>query len=319
VRPAQPRARRRIRTILWCLLAAVALTIAYGMLIGARRIEVTRQEVPLAGLPRALDGVRVVQLSDLHVCAMLQHRTIRRVVALANAENPDLVLITGDFVSYRSSGYLPAAARELRALRARLGVFGCLGNHEHWEGVARVRPMVEAGGVTVLVNESREVADGLRIAAVDDLMSGQPDLPAATAKLPKDAAVLLLSHNPAILPQIAEHPWLVLAGHTHGSQVALPFLGPRGTARLPGVPRLMYAWEWLGVRARHGRVDAVVSYRYPAGWYGQGHARLYVNRGTGFNQGWPVRLNCRPEIACFTLRAPRAPPSSQRRHDLNHE
>ena len=309
-RPVRSGAPRRIWIVLRCLLAAVALTLAYGMLVGARRIEVTRQEVPLAGLPRALDGLRVVQLSDLHVCAMLQDGTIRRVVALVNAENPDLVLITGDFVSYRSSGYLPAAAQELRALRSRFGVFGCLGNHEHWEGVARVRPIVETGGVTVLVNESREVTNGLWIAAVDDLMSGQPNLPAATADLPEEAAVLLLSHNPVILSQVAEHPWLVLAGHTHGGQVALPFLGPRGTARLPVVPRLMYAWERLGVNFRHGRRDAIASYRYPAGWYGQGQARMYVNRGIGFNQGWPVRLNCRPEITCFTLRAPRGPQSS---------
>jgi predicted MPP superfamily phosphohydrolase len=159
--------------------------------------------------------------------------------------------------------------------------------------------------VPVLVNENVRLADGLWLAAVDDLMAGQPDLARTVADLPEDAAVVFLSHNPTILPQVADRPWLVLAGHTHGGQVTVPFLGPRGTARLPGVRSFMYFYEWMGVWRHGSRREAISTYRYPAGWYQEGQVRMYVNRGVGFSQNFPLRLNCPPEIACFTLRSNR--------------
>jgi hypothetical protein len=259
--------------------------------------------VPLAGLPAELDGLRVVQISDLHLGPLFRAGSARRIVTLANACHPDVVVLTGDFVNYRAIKYLPAGVRELTGLQAPLGVFACLGNHDHWEDAEAVRKALEAVGVRVLVNESTPVAQGLSIAAVDDLMSGRPDLERAMAGLTDDGAVVLLSHNPTILPKVADRAWLVLSGHTHGGQIALPFLGPRGTARLPGVGSFEYYYEWIGVRARHGRTDAISTYRYPEGWYREGRARMYVSRGVGFSQGMPIRLNCPPEIACFTLRA----------------
>jgi len=275
---------------------------SYSRLLPAGRVELTRHQVPLSGLAADFEGLSVLQLSDLHVGPLLRAGSVRRAVSLSNACQSDLIVLTGDFVNYRSMRYFRTAAPELAALRARLGVFACLGNHDHWEGAAEVRAILEDVGVQVLVNENRRLAEGLWLAAVDDLMSGQPDLMRTVAGVPEGAGVVLLSHNPSVLGQVADRSWLVLAGHTHGGQVALPFLGPRRTARLPGVRRLMYAWEWLGVRAHRGRVETISGYRYPAGWYQQGQARMYVNRGFGFNQNWPVRLNCPPEIACFTLR-----------------
>jgi len=266
------------------------------------RVQLTEHSVPLPGLSPGLDGLRVLQLSDLHVGRLFRSRPVRLAVSLINACRPDLIVLTGDFVSHGGLRHLKRAAPELSALRAPLGVFACLGNHEYWEGVDEVRAILDDAGVPTLVNDSAHLADHLWVAGVDDLMSGEPDLERTMADVPDGSAVVLLSHNPMILPQVADRPWLILAGHTHGGQVALPFLGPRATARVPGLKWLMHVWEWSGVRRHGGRVEAIAGARYPAGWYQEGRARMYVNRGFGFNQTWPIRLNCPAEIACFTLR-----------------
>lgn len=237
-----PGCRRSLRAAAW-FLAAVLSIAAYGLVIGTRRVQVTRHSVPLANLPSDLEGLRLVQISDLHLGPLFRAGSVRRIVALSNACQPDLVVLTGDFVNYRSMRFLRGGLSELKALQARWGVFACLGNHDHWEGAEEVRAALEEVGVKVLVNENVPVAEGLGLAGVDDLMAGQPDLERTVAGLPKDVAVVLLSHNPTVLPQVADRPGLVLAGHTHGGQVALPFLGPRGTARLPGVRWFTYAWE----------------------------------------------------------------------------
>ncbi|MBI3920664.1 MAG: metallophosphoesterase [Armatimonadetes bacterium] len=261
----------------------------------------SRHGVTLPGLPPDLDGFRVVQLSDFHIGLFLRAKAVRRAVSLTNACEPDVVVLTGDFVNYRSLRFLPAGARELPALQSRLGVYACLGNHDHWEGVEKVRVALQEVGVRVLVNESLQITEGVCVAAVDDMMSGEPDLQATVHGIPKDAAVILLSHNPTILPQVTERPWLVLSGHTHGGQMALPFLGPRGMTRVRGIRWIMQKYESLGLRTHGGRPEAVCGHRYPAGWFQEGEARMYVNRGIGSNQVWPFRYNCPAEIACFTL------------------
>ena len=291
----------RKHKLLRLALLAFGAILVYGAVVPVRRLQLTRQVVPLPHLAPELRGFRLLQLSDLHCSLVVPPSRIARAVALANACDPDLVVITGDFVSYRSLAYLPSGLRELRALRSRHGVIACLGNHEHWEGEDKVRPLLEAAGIRVLVNESTRVAGNLWVGAVDDLMSGQPDLARTMAGLPSEAAVVLLSHNPTVLPQVADHPWLVLAGHTHGAQIALPFLGPRGTIGLPGISSLARGYEQLNILARRGRLETAATYRYPAGWYAAGLASMYVNRGVGVSQAQPLRLNCPPEVSLFIL------------------
>jgi predicted MPP superfamily phosphohydrolase len=283
------------------LAALVMAVVGYGVLIAPRRFEVSEHQVPLRFLPSALAGLRVVHLTDLHVGPLFGRRAVKRVVALANACRPDVVVLTGDFASFRSLRFLAGATAELGELHARLGVFACVGNHDHWEGVEAVCAALRDAGVTVLVNESARLADGLWLAGVDDRMSGAADPQKAVQGVPVGAAVVLLSHNPTILPEVAGYPWLVLSGHTHGGQIALPILGARRTATLPGCRWVVRQYEGLGVRVHGGRFDAVATHRYPTGWYHDGQAVLYVSRGIGLNQTWPLRLNCPPEIACLTL------------------
>ncbi|MBI3946079.1 MAG: metallophosphoesterase [Armatimonadetes bacterium] len=280
---------------------AAAGALAYGALVAPRRVQVHRYSVALAGLPPACAGLRVVQISDLHLSPLFRERALRRVVRLANALEPDAIVLTGDFASYHSLPSVIAYAPGLAHLRAPLGTFACLGNHDYWEGAAAIRRAIGAAGVRVLVNESLRLREGLWLAAVDDLMSGRPDLARAAAGIPDDDAVILLSHNPTVLPQVADRPWLVLAGHTHGGQLALPFLGPRGTMRIPGIRHFAFLYEASGCRVHGGCLESVATHRYPAGWYREGRALLYVSRGVGTGEAFPVRLNCRPEIARFTL------------------
>lgn len=297
------RKKRRKLPILKLAVVLLVVIVLYGVLIAPRLVDVTEHEVALAGLPPELDGLRVVQVSDIHCNTFSRAGSVKRIVELANACKPDLVVMTGDFVSYRAGKHLTSGAYELRGLKSRLGVYACLGNHDHWEGQAAVKESLEKASVRVLVNSNSRAAEGLSIAGVDDMMVGAPDLHITRHRMPKTDAVILLSHNPIVLPKVAQKPWLVLSGHSHGGQISLPFLGPRRTAQLPGMRHLARWNESLGIRFRGGRVDAISTDRYTSGWYEEGAARLYVNRGVGTNVGLPLRLNCRPEIACFTLRA----------------
>ena len=297
------RSARHRRLLRW-LIAALAVAAAYGAFVAPRLVDVSRHAVTLPNLPEQAESLRIVQISDLHAGPLFRAAAVRRIVRLASSLRPDVVVLTGDFVSYRSIGYLPDAARELARLRAPSGVFAALGNHDHWEDAPRVRADLRKVGIRVLVNENVRLRNGLFLAGVDDLMSGEPDLGRTLDSIPRRQALIILSHNPTVLPELADRSCLILAGHTHGGNVALPFLGPRGTMALPGISWFAKLWEALGVRARGGRLEAVATYRYPAGWYAEGRARMYVSRGVGVNQATPLRLNCRPEIAVFDLIRP---------------
>ncbi len=267
------------------------------------RVDLTEHSVPLPGLPPALDGLRLVHLTDLHAGIFVRARHVGRAAALINHLEADVIALTGDFVSSHGMRFLRAASPEIATLQPRLAVFACLGNHDHWENAQGVTAVLQDAGVRVLVNQAKRLTDGLWIAGIDDLMSGEPDLERTVADVPDDAALLLLSHNPTVISHVADHPCLVLSGHTHGGQVALPDRGPFGTVPVPGIAPFIRAWEWSGVRRHGGRVEAICGGRYGAGWYEDGRATMYVNRGFGINQSWPIRVNCPAEIARFTLRS----------------
>jgi predicted MPP superfamily phosphohydrolase len=251
-------------------------------------LAVNRVEVPIRGLPKALSGLRVAQLSDFHFGPHIPAGYLEGAVGRAAAERPDLIALTGDFID-RGPRHVRAAARLFRGLAAPLGVFAVLGNHDFSVHTARgarkypgladsVAEALSAEGVTVLRNRGARVERGgaaLHVAGVDDLWSGASDLDAAFDGACPHAPRVLLAHNPRAVEQLgARRADLVLSGHTHGGQINLPVVG-----------RLL-----LNRQAK----------RYAAGLYPLARGHLYVNTGVGF--GWRLRFGVRPELAVFTLR-----------------
>lgn len=266
-------------------LAAGALGI-YSSEFARHEISITTQPLLIRQLPPAFHGMRVVQISDIHFDEYTEPDFVRRVVQHVNALNPDLLLLTGDFVSY---GPLPLSfgaeagfrcAAILRELTCPLR-FACMGNHDTAVGVPIVIEALSQAHIPVLFNNYLPVErDGQRIwlAGVADPASSHPDLYYAVPPNP-DGPVILLAHAPDYADVVVNHPRghivdVMLSGHSHGGQVRLPLLGP--LVLPPG-----------------GK-------KYVQGLFRLARMQLYVNRGIGA-VGLPFRLNCPPEITVFTL------------------
>jgi predicted MPP superfamily phosphohydrolase len=240
-----------------------------------QHLSLTRHEVRMMFLQAP---VRVVQLSDLHRSWCVSEAFIAQIVAQTNALKPDLILLSGDFVT-RSSGYAESCMRHLQELRAPMGRYAVLGNHDYWcdhnTGAPVIAQHLTDIGIEVLTNRSVRLDHNLRLVGVDDGHAGNPDLPLAFSRMEAGEAILTMTHNPMLFPLLSEYPCVTLAGHTHGGQVNVPFI-----------------------------TDAILggNSRYLRGWYDEPHApgRLYVSRGLG-TVHVPLRLNSTPEIALFTL------------------
>ena len=164
-----------------------------------------------------------------------------------------------------------------------------------------VREALHASGITVLDNENRELMPGLRLAAIDDMLAGQPDLDAALRDIPHDVFTLLLSHNPNVLPQAAGRSMVIFSGHTHGAQLKFAWQDFASTTHPDLYAHLSTAFETVGYVKRGGNADGLGCWRYMDGWYEAGMARMYVNRGLGMVRP-PYRVNCPAEVAAFHLR-----------------
>ena len=243
----------------------------------ARPPRVAAQVVEVDGLPAALDGLRIVQLSDLHCGPFVSEERVDDWVERANELDGDLVALTGDFIAWGGRHVKPVA-RALGKLRARRGVFACMGNHDYFGAGAgdRLVAALEVQGIEVLRNRSRALAGGLVVAGVDDAWSRRADLGSALAGIDEGAWTLLLCHDPAAFPRIARTGVpLTLSGHTHAGQFAVPFVAQLNLA-------------------------ALIT-RYTAGLYREGSSVLYVSSGLG-TTGPPLRIGTRAEIALLTLR-----------------
>jgi len=267
-------ARRRF--LKGALLGLAGLATGDAFFLEPRWIRVTRHTVLLPHLPPRQEGLTIVQLSDLHRGRQTPDGLLRRGVRMANELQGDLAVLTGDFIG-RGKGNAKACAEILSHLDAPLGRFAVLGNHDHWDNGKKVTQVLEARGIRVLTNCSHPLTEGLFLAGVDDWWMGHPNLEATFREVPDDGACVLLSHAPAVFPQVCSRPLLVLCGHTHGGQV-----------NLPPLPR-----NWL---------PGLLGSRYIAGWYREGPAQMYVNRGLGMIF-LPLRFCCPPEISLFTLRS----------------
>jgi predicted MPP superfamily phosphohydrolase len=242
------------------------------------RLTIEHQQIQLPRLPGALDGFRIVQLSDLHHSPFTSREQIERAVETANSLQPDIVALTGDYVS-KEREYAAPCAELLGRLRPKHGVFAVLGNHDHWTDAALITDLFRAEGITVLVNQGMRFEKNdaaFWLAGVDDTMVGLEDLPLALAGSSATEFKLLLAHNPIILRRAARAGVdLVLSGHTHGGQVSL-----RSDRNAAGRQRR----------------------RLLKGLARQGETQIYITRGLG-TVVLPVRFGCPPEVSLLELRS----------------
>jgi predicted MPP superfamily phosphohydrolase len=237
------------------------------------------------------EGLRIAQLSDIHLDEYTEPFFLRYAIEEMNHMQPDLVLLTGDFVSSgpRHKSFARGAAWQcaniLRELTCKQQ-YAVPGNHDHLVGVSGVSAALTANGIKMLTNASVPIERGgsrIWLAGLDDPLEGNPDpetaIPAAIRNVPNEP-VLLMCHAPDYADELLTHPAgkavdLMLSGHTHGGQVRFPLVG---ALNLPAMGE-----------------------KYVEGWFRFGRLQLYVNRGIG-TVGLPFRLNCPPEITMFTLR-----------------
>ncbi|MDZ4288770.1 MAG: metallophosphoesterase [Prosthecobacter sp.] len=261
-----------------------ALGGASGVSAGERkRLQVERVEITLPSLPPGLDGFRIVQLSDLHLEPFTTLEDIEKAVDACNALKPDLIALTGDFVTdtARPAGML---AELLQQLQAPHGVFSILGNHDFWSGAEEVINALKERNIPVLRNETRHIhTDGgtLHLAGFDSVYVNQPDIRKTLADLRDNQPLILMMHEPDVADVIAAAgvKGLQISGHTHGGQLRFRGKDPMAMRR-----------------ARWGK-------KYLAGHFDVGALQLYVNRGIGC-VGVPMRIGCPPEVTELTLRSP---------------
>lgn len=249
-----------------------------------------RLEIPLRRLPAALNGFTIAQLSDFHYDPYFSVWPIQKAIKIVNGLSPDLIALTGDFVTIPAlSDYLHNAkqgadaaepcALALGQLRSRHGLVAVLGNHDHDSDPDRVTAALVSQGIQVLRNTSIPIEmEGARlwVSGVDDVLTGKPDITATLKGIPGEEPVLLLAHEPDFADEAAKLPIdLQLSGHSHGGQIRFPIIGA------PYLPDLGKKYPW-GLR----RI---------------GPLTLYTNIGLGTIR-IPARLNCPPEITLFTLR-----------------
>jgi predicted MPP superfamily phosphohydrolase len=257
---------------------AAVVSLWSGLSAIRRRPRVRNRVVRILGLPPQLDGYRIGQISDVHCGPHTPAARVRRWVARLNALDLDLMTVTGDLITTGSS-HVADVASALGGLRARDGVFACMGNHDYFtDGEHFVRELTD-NGLTVLRNRGVVVERSgaqLFVAGVDDTWSARHDVALALAERPPGAPAILLAHDPNLFPEAAARDVdLTLSGHTHGGQLAIPGLRGLSLAR--------FITE------------------FTAGLYRRGRSSLYVNRGAG-TTGPPVRLGAPAELAVLTLR-----------------
>jgi len=275
--PPSPDRRRFLQQTFVAVSATPFLAAGYGLLYGRLDVEVTRQRIGLARLPKAFEGFRIAQLSDFHISPFMPANEIRRCVSITNWLKPDLIVMTGDFVAWDPEADR-AVVQALSGLRAPYGVFGCLGNHEtETQTEESITRLFAAQNVRILRQEHAPIqvrGETLNLIGLDDSLSR---LRGVKQLMMPDTVNILLSHDPNNFDRAAQLGIdLTLAGHTHGGQLSLEFL-------------------------HRGLCLSRFETPYVSGWYEKpGGQQLYVNRGIGIT-GFPIRLGARPEITVLEL------------------
>ena len=257
-------------------LAANMSKVAKSALDEANTLTIEHVPIYLRRLPKRMDGFRIVQLSDTHHSPFTTLKHIERAVRTANRLKPDLFVLTGDYVSHEPE-YIGPVADVLGRLKAKHGIYACLGNHDHWTDAGLVTELMRGEGIKVLINEGVRLETrrgSFWLAGVDDHMVAKTDVPASLVGSYPDELKVLLAHNPIIFREAWRHGVdLTLSGHTHGGQIKLR---PEEKRLLPRRKR-----------------KAGLHHRYKS--------QLYITRGIG-TVVVPMRYQCPPEISLLELR-----------------
>jgi predicted MPP superfamily phosphohydrolase len=282
----------------------------YGFASERFRFYVREVEIPIANLPAALDGLRITQLSDIHIGPYMPVAQVRRAVGMANELSSDLAVITGDFLTGRADP-LEDCITELSRLRAPLGVWGCNGNHEVYaRAEERSARLFQKFGMKLLRQENAELRwkgstfnlIGIDYQSQQDTQGDRPPMLAAIRPLVRrDVPNILLSHNPNTFPCAAELGIeLSLAGHTHGGQVRVEILDHRWSPAEFFTPYVAGLYKRPLFASSDLEDNEIPSVR-PTSSLQSRTSSIYVNRGLG-TIGAPVRLGVPPEITLITLR-----------------
>ena len=283
--PDQPSRFTRRNFLIGTGTIAAAMTFYSGE-ISRHEIDTVHRTIPITNLPSPFHGYRMVQISDIHLDEYTEPYFLEHVVSQVNALTADLVLLTGDSITHGSLTFFAGkhAAHRCAEIVANLTAplrYAILGNHDVTVNAPMVIHALSSRGTPVLVNQNVAIEKNgsrLWLCGLEDPGTSHPDLDLTIPAKP-DAPVILLSHEPDYADIVVAHPRghlvdLMLAGHSHGGQIRLPFLGPL--------------------------VLPPMGEKYPEGPYQFNKMQLYVNRGIG-TVGLPLRLNCPPEITVLTL------------------
>jgi predicted MPP superfamily phosphohydrolase len=264
---------------MWTYLSGLVVC-GYGVLVRRRWVRVVEREIRIAGLDPRLDGLRIAHLSDLHIGTLTPKEWGLSWSRFANDRAPDLAVVTGDLVT-SGTEYHADIAEVVAELRAKHGVYVSMGNHDYFGEGEPLVSMLRERGVRVLRNEGTAIErDGAHfwLAAIDDVWTRRDDMDRALDGRPAGAPTVLLAHDPVRFDAAAERGVeLVLSGHTHGGQVAMPFL-----SRAVSLSSL--------------------AHKYNVGFYRSGRSTLYVHPGLG-TTGPPMRLGAAPEVTILVMRA----------------
>ena len=244
-------------------------------------------EIPIKDLPKSQDGLKIVQLSDLHAGSFYSKKPIEEAFRIVRQEKPDMIMITGDMVN-NNPEEMKMVYSDLKKTTAPLGVYGCLGNHDHWMSPKEHELLLKIFkelNIDLLINDNRTLTingDPFQLAGTDNTGTRQnfADMGKTLKGLTSELPVVLMMHDPInwerkILKKLKID--LMLAGHTHGGQIVLDVLGEKIT------PTRAFYKHWSGL-------------------YSEGDQHLYVNRGFG-TTGPPIRVGVPPEITVITLRS----------------
>lgn len=276
---------KRLRVSLYAIILLLGLMAFWGFFIEPGRLVTRQQTIAIHNWPQSLNGLRVAVLSDIHADDWFIHnKKLRSIVERTNQLQPELIVILGDYMSgdgwVRSKVEPEVFAEVLKDLRAPLGVYSVLGNHDWWYDGGKVRLALEKDGIKVLEDEVLQInarGTSFWLIGLSDLWTRRPKIEETTSKVPEGQPSIALTHNPDIFPRVPERVQILLAGHTHGGQVRFPLIGS------------------VVESSKFGE-------RYARGHLFENNHHLFVTTGIGTSI-IPVRFGVPPEIVLLTLQS----------------